>query len=179
MFGNTGSRQERENRPELIDDWLTLYGSDVWNYVFSLTRRPELTDDIVQDVFVRAYRHMDALRRRSSLRMWLLRIARNAVVDHKRSAFVRRVELTEDVDHGVYPSAEDEAVQAWTAAQIWSLALTLPMKLREVLVLYAHHQLSVAEIAGTLRISEAAVRSRLHRARQAMTQLLKEGELDG
>jgi RNA polymerase sigma-70 factor (ECF subfamily) len=59
--------------------------------------------------------------------------------------------------------------------EIWQKVLKLPAKYREVLVLSAHHQLSMAEIATILEISSGTVKSRLHHAR---VKVLKMKELE-
>ncbi len=58
--------------------------------------------------------------------------------------------------------------------EVWNTVLGLPHKLREVLLLHAHHQLSYAEIAKLLNVSEGTVKSRLSRARAKVSQQLGE-----
>lgn len=156
-----------------LQEWMRAYGRDVWNFAFSLISMPHLADDITQDVFVRAYENMQTFQGTSSVKTWLLAIARNAVIDHQRSAFWRKVTLVEWVrELGNAPSAEREALRHEFNSEVWQMVLQLPTKLREVLVLHAHHQLSHAEIAATLQIPENTVKSRLHRARTRLSALL-------
>lgn len=160
-----------------LDGLINDYWSDVWNYVFSLTQSIDVSDDLAQECFIKAYTHLNSFRSESTIKTWLLRIARNLVYDYRRSALFRRVVVTdrEDVDRFV-SSAESEAVQKIVTEEVWALVLSLPRNLREVLVLHGHHQLSVGEISDVLQVHERAVRSRLHRARARMRTLLKEAD---
>ncbi|WP_233567821.1 sigma factor-like helix-turn-helix DNA-binding protein [Cohnella faecalis] len=64
--------------------------------------------------------------------------------------------------------------------EIWDSVLSLPRKLREALLLYAHHHLSIKEIAELMNLNESTVKSRLFRARAAMNrQISREQRADG
>jgi RNA polymerase sigma-70 factor (ECF subfamily) len=163
----------------VLNDLMAAYGKDVWNYAFSLARQKELADDITQDVFLKSYNNMHAFRGEASIRTWLLRITRNVAIDYRRSAFFRKVTLIDYIfDKRTQPSAEREAMDQIVYEDVWNKVLSLPTKHREVLVLYAHHHLSIAEIAATLEISEGTVKSRLHHARLKVSKLLKESDGD-
>ncbi|MFC3801740.1 sigma factor [Cohnella sp. GCM10012308] len=60
-----------------LRELMRLYGSEVWNLAFVLTKRRDLADDVSQDVFFAAYRKIDTFRGASSVRTWLLSITRN------------------------------------------------------------------------------------------------------
>lgn len=77
---------------------------------------------------------------------------------------------------GSYPSAENEVLEHLVKEEVWKAVLRLPTKLREVMVLYSHHQLSVSEIAHLLAIPEGTVKTRLHRARTKISEPLKGSE---
>ncbi|MFB6367098.1 RNA polymerase sigma factor [Paenibacillus elgii] len=161
----------------VLTDMMLAYGEDVWNYAFFLSRNRTLADDVTQDVFVRVYERLYTFRGEASVKTWLLAITRNLVRDHWRSSWIRRV-----IPFGILqlegqgPSAESQAIDALVEEEVWNTVLGLPFKLREVLLLHAHHQLSYAEIAKLLNVSEGTVKSRLSRARAKVSrQLGKEG----
>lgn len=163
-----------------LDSLIDAYWLDVWNYVFSLTQNIDVSDDLSQECFIKAYTHLYSFRSESTIKTWLLKIARNLAYDYRRSALFRKVILTDkDAANGFVASAESEALQKIVTEEVWTLVLSLPRNLREVLVLHGHHQLSVVEISDVLQINERAVRSRLHRARTRMRTLLKEGDIYG
>ncbi|AJY77502.1 hypothetical protein VN24_04605 [Paenibacillus beijingensis] len=161
------------DRGAVLNELMTAYGTDVWNYAFFLTRRRELADDISQDVFVKVYNRLYTFRGQSSVKTWLLSITRNTARDALRSAWLRRVKLVaywREKDAG--PSAEREALSQQMTGEIWSVVMSLSDKLREVLLLHAHYGLKQEEIAELLGISAGTVKSRLHRARAAVSRKL-------
>jgi RNA polymerase sigma-70 factor (ECF subfamily) len=152
------------------------HGQEVWNYAYFLTKRRDLADDVAQDTFIKAYRNISAFRGESSVRTWLLKIARNTAYDYKQTSFFRKVILMDMIQtKQEAPSAEHEYFQMKFKDDIWRMVLTLPIKLREVLLLDAVYQMNMNEIALTLDIALGTVKSRLHRARRKVAvQLDKE-----
>ncbi|NOU94939.1 sigma-70 family RNA polymerase sigma factor [Paenibacillus sp. LMG 31456] len=173
------SISEGMDKNVVLEELMLAYGEDVWNYAFFLTRRSELADDITQDVFVKVYERLYSFRGEASVKTWLLTITRNLVRDHWRSAWFRRViPFGQPVraESTPTPSAETEVMNQLVTDEVWRVVLALPNKLREVLLLHAHHQLSYIEIARLLSLSEGTIKSRLHRARVKVSKLLdKEG----
>ncbi|KEQ23781.1 RNA polymerase sigma factor [Paenibacillus tyrfis] len=158
-----------------LSDIMLAYGEDVWNYAFFLSKNRTLADDVTQDVFVRVYERLYTFRGEASIKTWLLAITRNLVRDHWRSAWIRRVIPFGILrQEGQEPSAESQVIGLLAEEEVWNTVLGLPYKLREVLLLHAHHQLSYAEIAKLLNVSEGTVKSRLSRARAKVSQQLGE-----
>ncbi|TVY07003.1 sigma-70 family RNA polymerase sigma factor [Paenibacillus cremeus] len=157
---------------------MTAYGKDVWNYAYSITHKRDQADDITQEVFLKVFRNLYSFRCESSVKTWLLAITRNMSLDYRRSAFLRKV-----VPIGFSPfesagasaaasaSAEEEALGKMALSDTWRLVLQLPVKYREVLVLFAHYQLSMKEMAEVLGVSEGTVKSRLFHARNKISKL--------
>lgn len=162
------------DRNALLDELMMTYGKDVWNYAYFLTKHRELAEDIAQDTFVKAYHNLYAFRGSSSMKAWLLAIARNTSKDYYKSSWFRRVRLIEP-DESVgpsIPSAENEWFFSEYRREIWHTVLGLPRKLRETLLLQVHYRLSLKEIADLMQLSEGTVKSRLFRARAAVNRKL-------
>ncbi|MCR8635343.1 sigma-70 family RNA polymerase sigma factor [Paenibacillus sp. N5-1-1-5] len=158
-----------------LRELMQTYGQDIWNYAYLITRRHEAADDIAQDVFVRAYMHIDRFRGDSSVKTWLLSITRNAAFNYRRSAFFRKVMPVGFVRlRGTVLSAEQQALDHIVTDNLWNIIMRLPQKYREVLVLEARYDMTLKEIAHLLGISEGAVKSRLYRARAKISNTLKE-----
>ncbi|MEO3944946.1 RNA polymerase sigma factor [Gorillibacterium sp. CAU 1737] len=163
---------DSDDRKTILADLMNSYGNDVWNYAYSLTRKRDLADDITQDVFMKAYKNLFSLRKEGSLKSWLLTITRNTAYDYRRSAFFRKVVLFDTIEETAAASSAEDAVMGNQAvSDIWELVLKLPVKYREVLILYGHHQLSMKEIACMLSITEGAVKSRLFHARSKIIKM--------
>jgi RNA polymerase sigma factor, sigma-70 family len=165
------------DKKTILHNLMTQYGNDVWNFAFSMTRKWEVADDITQDVFLKAYRHLHTFRSDSSLKTWLLAIARNTIKDYHKAAFIRKVTLVDFVQtKDARPSAEQEVIERFAVNEIWKQVLELPAKYREVLILYGHYQLSMKEIAQLLGVREGTVKSRLHQARLKIVQMRDRAE---
>lgn len=162
----------------ILRDLMTTYGDDVWNYAFSLSRNPDLADDITQEVFLKVYRKLGTFRGESSVKTWLLVITRHTAYDMQRSSFWNRIKSADIFSHaGSLPSAEQEAIEKLSISDIWKKVMTLPVKYREVLILHAHYQMTMKEMAQILGLSEGTVKSRLFHARARVLKM-KEKERD-
>lgn len=156
------------------------YGEDVWHYAFFLTKKTDLADDIAQEVFIKAYKAVGHFRGESSIKTWLLKITRNTVFSYRRKAYFRLNVLVRNVPaSGALVSAEQEYMEQQFVHEIWSCVLALPRKFREVIILNGYHQMAMEEIADTLQISVNTAKSRLHRARKALSLRLEEVREDG
>jgi RNA polymerase sigma-70 factor (ECF subfamily) len=133
-------------------------------------------EDVLQDTFVKAFRHLTSFDGRSSLSTWLYRIATNEalmILRRKQPEMVSVEEPREDdaeerepmqiVDWCCMP--EHEFVSAEARAQLDRAIDTLPLSLRLVFLLRDIDGLSTRETAEVLNLSEMAVKTRLSRAR--------------
>lgn len=158
-----------------LRELMQAYGQDVWNFAYFLTKRPDLADDVTQEVFLRVYRNIGSFRGQSSIKTWLFSITRNTAINMQRSAFFRRVTLAGFMtDSRRSPSAEREAMLKEELNDIWQVVMKLPVKLREVLVLDAKYDMTTREMADMLGISQGTVKSRLSRAREKVNVMWRE-----
>ncbi|PRX63442.1 RNA polymerase sigma-70 factor (ECF subfamily) [Cohnella sp. SGD-V74] len=162
---------------ETLESLMRDYGQEVWNYAYLICRDRAIADDIVQEAFLRAYRHFASFRGEASVKTWLLRITRNLSYNYRSSAFIRRALLLDRiVPGGHHRSAEEAYLDEEATNEVWRRVFRLPAKHREILLLHARHQLSLGEIASLLGIPEGTAKSRLFGARKKLTSLLKEDE---
>lgn len=156
---------------------MTAYGDDVRRYVYAITRNKEQAKDIAQEAFLKAFHHVGSFRGKSSLKTWLFAIARNLAINEMRSSYVRRIVLFDWVRPPTLErSAEMDYFSEQSVREVRALVMGLPVKLREVLILTMEHELTMAEVASLLDVSEGTVKSRLHRARKIMNKKWKEAE---
>jgi RNA polymerase sigma-70 factor (ECF subfamily) len=125
-------------------------------------------EDIMQDVFLKAFTRIDTLRDHTRTRQWLLKITRRMCIDHFRKRRTRR------------PIADAEAVAARAdyrnehIARVHAALSKLPDGYRDTISLYYLDGHDCAGVARSLGISNAAVRRRLTRARLMLHELLVE-----
>lgn len=129
--------------------------------------------DAVQDDFLRAWQHLDRFRGDADFSTWLTRIVLNAC--HAQHRASRPTDpLPEDTTHSSSPAAETRAVTRAQAAAAQEAILALPFDQRAALVLHVFVGYSHAQVAEVLQISDGAAKVRVHRARQALLDRLKE-----
>ncbi|NHN30178.1 RNA polymerase sigma factor [Paenibacillus agricola] len=163
---------ESSDKKTILEELMTAYGKDVWNYAYSMTRKWDQADDISQEVFIKVYRNLYTFRNEASVKTWILTITRNMTLDYRRSAFYRKVTLMGFIStSGEQQSTEQSVIDKLATSEIWQKVLGLPTKYREVLILYAHYQLSMKEIAQVLGVNEGTVKSRLFHARRKLAKL--------
>jgi RNA polymerase sigma-70 factor (ECF subfamily) len=151
---------------EILQHIAETYGTDLWNYAFSIVGKPELADDITQDVFIKVLEKLQTFRGESSMKTWLLSITRNTAINSRTKWLIRKTFLIDKwTDRHSYPSAETEAIEQIEMNNAWKMVMKLPLKYREVLVLFVHHEMSQKEIAETIGVPEGTIKSRLHHAR--------------
>jgi RNA polymerase sigma-70 factor (ECF subfamily) len=149
-------------------------------------RNEEDSTDAIQDAFLAAFRALDRFEGVSSLGTWLHRIVVNVCLMKLRSRSRSREGRIEDLlpaldetGHRTRPGPprEDEPVARLTRvelnAQVRSCIDQLPAPYREVLRLRDLEERDTGETAGRLGITVGAVKTRLHRARQALRALLE------
>lgn len=161
------------DRDRILCDLMEKFGEDVWNFAFFMSRRADVADDLSQDVFLAAYKNMYAFRGECSVKSWLLTITRNKAMHYLQGAFLRRVTLTNRfISKDSSPPAEQVLFTRLENQELWDAVIQLPRKYREVLILDYHYGLKHKEIAKLIRVSEGTVKSRAHRAKKKMNELL-------
>jgi len=152
----------------------------VYRVAYAILRRHHDAEDATQETFLRVLRYRSKLATVEDPKTWLARIAWRVAVDRSKKHGRTRETLWDDPD---VPSAEvasseapaDETLQgAQVAAFLEELIAALPIKLRQPLVLSTVEEMLPREVAATLGINEAAVRSRVFRARQILKEKLAE-----
>ncbi len=150
----------------------------LYNLAYRLCNDHHEADDLTQETFLKAFENLRGFRGESSLRTWLSRIALNTYLAKRRKRLKH-----ESINLGTVSvpdwSGNPERMAIMRELQ-WcihhSLRFHLSRNYRVALVLRDLNGFSYVEISGMLDISVSAVKSRLHRARQALRDhLLKSG----
>jgi RNA polymerase sigma-70 factor (ECF subfamily) len=123
-------------------------------------------DDMVQEVFLRAYHGLRRLKTAESFGAYVHRIATNLCVDRLRRRG-RAGRTLEEVDLEPEPIRVQDIAED-RLSELRRQVGRLPESLREVVLLFYFHEMSYAEMAELLGITEAAVNQRLNRARQRL-----------
>ncbi|WP_310551989.1 RNA polymerase sigma factor [Paenibacillus glufosinatiresistens] len=160
-----------------LRELMAEYGDDIWNYAYFLTGSRDQADEVCQETFLRAYTHLSSFRGGSTVKTWLLTIARNQALNWRRSLRLRSLPFfTGRRDAEAAPSAEREALGRQYTDAIWRIIMALPVPYREALVLDIRYDLTGEEMARLLGVAPGTVKSRLARARAKVRQALEKEE---
>jgi RNA polymerase sigma factor (sigma-70 family) len=141
----------------------------VRRFARTLCSTPEDAEDAAQEALVVLYRKIGTLRVAAALASWLFQIVRRECVRRMRLSL--RVHTDEAA---VEQSAEDAALMRMEMERIVASISALPPDQRAVVVLRDVHGLSGGATADALGLSRAAMKSRLHRGREALHTQLEE-----
>lgn len=151
------------------------YNKLLFGYFFKLTRNQELSEDFVNDVFLKILNSKNKYRGDGIFRVWMFRIARNVFIDNynRRKKIAGGEEAM--INESMHQKAEDSHTmmeKSETCDWLHRGLMKLKEKDREVLVLCKLEELTYREVAKILDCSEEAVRVRMFRALQNLKEKL-------
>jgi RNA polymerase sigma-70 factor (ECF subfamily) len=159
---------------DAFDDLVAAMERPLLYYATSLTGNSDNGLDVLQEVWIKAFRGIGKLKDPGALRSWLYSITHGIAVDRIRRNTSREraeaVELEDFQEAGEPSFAEEDAVAIHQALS------EIGLKHREVLVLHFLEDLSIVEIARVVGCSEGTVKSRMHYAKRAMKEILSGGD---
>ena len=150
-----------------FEDLVRLYQGHVWRLALHLLHDPDLASDATQEAFVRAYRFLPRYRGDSRFSTWLFSIARNCALDEARKA-TRRRRIANRAEAEPLPAHRDVGV----GVEVREAVASLPLDLREPVVMIDMFGISYKEVAAILKAPEGTIKSRVHRAREMLVQSL-------
>lgn len=149
------------------------HGQALLRYILRLTRGDmPFAEDVVQESLLRLWRKPEVLRQPTdSVRAWLFTVARNLVIDDRRSARYARELRTDTVPERPSPDTIGPAFDKWILSDA---LLSLSQDHRTAIVRAYYLGQTVADIAQQEQIPEGTVKSRLHYALRALRIALQE-----
>ena len=151
---------------------------NVYRLAFDLTGNKHDAEDLSQEVFLKAFRSLASFRGDSKWSTWLYRITVNTNLDHRKKKSEQLMSYRDDITEEepaamadaqpANPSPDRIAEGSLIQRRIEHALGRLSPRERAVFVLRHYHDLPLKQIAGSLRISEGAVKSFLFRAIQRL-----------
>ncbi|MEF9950255.1 MAG: RNA polymerase sigma factor [Mucinivorans sp.] len=139
-------------------------------------RSSTLTDDILQETFIKAYLNLDKFNPLYSFPGWLLVIARNLFIDHTRRASRLALSSSLNADTSLIaskaPNPEEQVINSQNRRALELALEQLSPAYREILYLRFWSDMSYEAIAAELSLPLGTIKTRIHRARQALIALL-------
>jgi len=171
-----GERVRRAQRGDesAMRDLIVSYQRRVAGFVYAITGRSDSVEDLSQMVFIKMARAVARLNAPDQFESWLFRLARNTCIDHLRRQKLRRIFTPFAPEHENVPEPAGSVDTEELDALRHALSQIRP-KDRALLALVQEGR-SHAEIASTFKTSVAAVKARLHRAREQLREHYQSNE---
>ncbi|HET7578778.1 MAG TPA: sigma-70 family RNA polymerase sigma factor [Bacillales bacterium] len=160
---------------QTFESIMNEYGEELKRFILTYVKDPTVTDDLIQDVFLKVYLKFDRFEDRSAPRTWLYRIAINRCKDYFRSWHYQKVKVMQTFDllQGKWErTPEDRVLKKSKDNELAREILSLSPKYREVILLYYYRDFNVEETASLLGLKRSTVRTRMQRARAQLREKL-------
>lgn len=147
----------------------------LWRYALRLTGDTARAEDVVQETLLRAWRHPEVTADLDRpARAWLFTVARNLIIDERRSARFRNESDTPDLERVADRAGPDEVDSALDRLLLSTALSQLSDEHRAVISRAYYQGWTTGQIAEDLHIPEGTVKSRLHYAVRALRLNLQE-----
>jgi RNA polymerase sigma-70 factor (ECF subfamily) len=162
--------------------WETVvnsFGKRIYNLSYRYTNRRDEAEDLTQEIMIRVYQNLKSYRSEAgNFQNWILRVARNLIIDHYRQ--VRRYpqpggsdELEAvNIQDNKFPNPQRAAEQEEASRFLQDGLQALSPELKEAIILRELEGMAYQEIADMLGVPEGTVKSRINRGRLELTKLL-------
>jgi RNA polymerase sigma factor (sigma-70 family) len=154
------------------------YKKPLYGFFYGLNRQQELSEDLVQNTFLRILRYRHLFRGEGDFRAWIFHIARNVNHDHHRK---NKIKVTDELENWQERIGHQEnraaEMQYQEEQQLLAKAMErLPHEKKEVLLLSKFQDKKYSEIGQVLGCTEGAVKVKVFRALQELKVIYKQLE---
>ena len=145
------------------------YGVSLLRMCFLYLKDTHLAEDAVQDTFIKVHKSYPKFKGESKEKTWIMRIAINVCKNYLRSSWWKRIDEAVILDNIPSINSDDTSQDESLLLEI----MKLPLKYKEVILLFYYQDMKIREIAEVLNIPEATISVRLMRAREILKIKLK------
>jgi RNA polymerase sigma factor (sigma-70 family) len=160
--------QVRDGEVHMLGVLFDRYQAPLFNFYSKMTQDRTVSEDLVQEVFLRILRYRQTYRPGTAFRTWMYQIARNTRIDQVRKV---RPESPLTIEPLAPTRASDDAERQQEAQLLQRALMQLPEDKREILVLSRFQEMKYDEIARLLGCETGAVKVRVHRALQQLREV--------
>lgn len=162
----------RNEDKEIYEEIINRYQEKLMRYAVKLTGDEQIGADVVQDAFIDAYINLQGFDVKKKFSSWIYRIVHNKAMNvlnknKKKVSLVDGMELDSGVD------VEDEMIKKSLREKTYDCLGELPVKYREVLVLFFLEDKAYEEISDILRVPVSTVGTRIRRGKLLMKQVCR------
>ena len=165
----------RAGDADAFEELYRQHARRLYSLAVRMVGSPQEAEDVLQEVFLQAYRKLPGFRGDSTLATWLYRLTMNHCLDHLRARQTKMSRVTDSLDDegAIEPSAPAPAVPTAVSRLDLERAIELlPAGSKAAFLLHDVEGFEHREIAAILGVSEGTSKSQLHKARMKLRLLL-------
>jgi RNA polymerase sigma factor (sigma-70 family) len=167
----------RQGEAGAFDEVYTQFSKPLFTFLVRLSRRRDVAEDLHEETWLRLVRHAGRLRADTRLGPWLFTVARNLHISYRRSRALEESAVSGLMGLWPFSASETSPFEATAANElerrIERALASLPTMSREVLLLVGVAGFDQSEAADICGLTPAALRQRLHRAREMLSRALE------
>lgn len=156
-------------REETLHRLMTEYGTSLLRVCYVYLRDQQLSEDAVQETFLRVYQKYPGFRQECSEKSWIMRIAINICKDILRTPWIKKVDRAVPLEERLAEAGQT----AHPDPSVLEAVMGLPPRHKDVILLRYYENMTLSEVGSALRISERTVRTRIRQANQRLRQRLE------
>lgn len=173
----------KEEKDQLFAQEFLPHMDSLYNFGYYLSNNEEMSKDLLQETYLKAYRFIEYFQIGTNAKAWLLRIMKNSFINEyrKKSKAPNKVDIDDinqkddiDDDHHVALDMRQEVFSNLIGDEITHAVNALPIDYRLIILLCDIEGFKYEEIAKIIDVPIGTVRSRLHRARNLLKEKLKD-----
>ncbi|WLR43776.1 RNA polymerase sigma factor SigX [Bacillus carboniphilus] len=165
---------------EAFQELYDQYHKEIYQFLMYMVKKPDVVDDLVQEVYIKVLKSYEKFEGRSSQKTWLFSIARNVAMDYFRQQKTWKQRLMNKLDIDALsisdskPLPEEIVVQSESVKLIYEALDCCNENQRAVVILRYIQQLSIVETAQVLKWSQSKVKTTQHRALKKLKDQMSE-----
>ncbi len=170
------------NKEHIFEGLVRSYHGDLYRYALFLSKDEHIAQDVVQEVYVRAWKNIHKLKQAGALKSWLFTI----LCRENARRFSRKAVTLVNIEDVLDLSSSNNNEEDLQRHQLQNAILQLPKDYREPILLQVIGGFSTHEISKILQLNDNTVSTRLYRARNQLKQKInpdchssKRGREDG
>jgi RNA polymerase sigma factor (sigma-70 family) len=171
-----------ESRDAWLESIMDEYGERLTKLAYNYVKDWGMAEDIVQDVFITCFSHIEKIDEILSFKAWIYRLVINRSKDVLKSSAFKRVVMNSSL-YSIFTLKEplpDMRLVKRSEEEILSRSvLDLPLKYREVIILYYYEECSINEMVKVLGMNANTIKTRLNRGRNKLKNRMERWEHDG
>lgn len=160
----------KDNDESAIMTLINMYGDAMLRTSLAISGDLQIAEEIVQDTFLKVCQKIHTFQNHSSLKTWIMRICINKAKNRSRNKWVNRIiplptEYNEIAAAKTEDNPEQWLIKNENSDEILKILQQLPIKYREIIILYYLENMTIKEISSLLQQSPGTIKSKLHRGR--------------